>query len=39
MLYDAIYLASDVQMKKQSGRKALVVLTDGVDRGSKETLF
>ena len=39
MLYDAIYLASDELMKKQSGRKALVVLTDGVDRGSKETLF
>ncbi|MGC2215500.1 MAG: VWA domain-containing protein [Silvibacterium sp.] len=39
MLYDAIYLASDELMKKQPGRKALVVLTDGVDRGSKETLF
>jgi VWFA-related protein len=26
-------------MKKQQGRKALVVLTDGVDRGSKETLL
>jgi len=25
-------------MKKQQGRKAIVVLTDGVDRGSKETL-
>ena len=25
-------------MKKQQGRKALVVLTDGVDHGSKETL-
>jgi VWFA-related protein len=37
-LYDAIYLASDDMMKKQQGRKALIVLTDGVDRGSKETL-
>jgi VWFA-related protein len=37
-LYDAIYLASDELMKPKSGRKALVVFTDGVDRGSKETL-
>jgi VWFA-related protein len=37
-LYDAIYLASSELMKKQQGRKALIVLTDGVDRGSKETL-
>ncbi|MGB9310243.1 MAG: VWA domain-containing protein, partial [Candidatus Acidiferrales bacterium] len=38
LLYDAVYLASNELMKKQQGRKALVVLTDGVDRGSKETL-
>jgi len=38
LLYDAIYLGSDELMKKQKGRKALIVLTDGVDRGSKETL-
>jgi VWFA-related protein len=25
-------------MKKQQGRKAIIVLTDGVDRGSKESL-
>lgn len=25
-------------MKKQQGRKALIILTDGVDRGSKESL-
>jgi VWFA-related protein len=37
-LYDAIYLASDEVMKKQEGRKALVVFSDGVDRGSKMTL-
>lgn len=37
-LYDSIYLASDELMKKQQGRKALIVLSDGVDRGSKETL-
>ena len=38
LLYDSIFLASDELMKKQQGRKALIVLTDGVDRGSKETL-
>jgi len=37
-LYDAIYLASNELMKKQSGRKALFILSDGVDRGSKESL-
>ncbi len=38
LLYDAIYLASDEVIKKQQGRKALIVLSDGVDEGSKETL-
>ena len=37
-LYDAIFLAADELMKNQSGRKAIVVYSDGVDRGSKETL-
>ena len=34
-LYDAILLASEELMAKQKGRKAVVVLTDGRDRGSK----
>ena len=38
LLYDAVFLASDELMKKQQGRKALIVLSDGVDHGSKETL-
>jgi len=38
LLYDAVYLASNELMKKRQGRKALIVLSDGVDRGSKETL-
>jgi VWFA-related protein len=38
LLYDAIFLASDELMNKQQGRKALIILSDGVDRGSKETL-
>jgi VWFA-related protein len=37
-LYDAIYLSSDELMKPKDGRKALVVFSDGVDRGSKETM-
>jgi VWFA-related protein len=38
-LYDAIFLASDELMKKQHGRKALILLTDGVDEGSKTSLY
>jgi VWFA-related protein len=38
LLYDAIYLAANDEMKKQQGRKAIFVLSDGEDRGSKETL-
>jgi len=37
-LYDAIFLASDELMRPKDGRKALVVFSDGVDRGSKESL-
>jgi len=37
-LYDAVFLASDELMSKQQGRKALIILSDGVDIGSKETL-
>ncbi len=37
-LYDAAFLAGDELMAKQKGRKALILLTDGNDRGSKETL-
>ncbi len=38
LLYDAVFLASDELMSKQLGRKALVILSDGVDHGSKETM-
>ena len=37
-LYDSVLLASDELMRKQHGRKALILLTDGVDNGSKVTL-
>ena len=38
MLYDAVLLASDELMKKQHGRKAVIVLSDGVDTGSKVSI-
>jgi VWFA-related protein len=38
ILYDAVYLGSDDLMKRQQGRKAMIVLSDGVDTGSKTTL-
>jgi VWFA-related protein len=38
LLYDAVYLASNELMKKQPGRKAVIILSDGVDRRSKESL-
>jgi VWFA-related protein len=37
-MYDAVLLASDELMKKQTGRKALILLSDGVDNGSKVSL-
>jgi VWFA-related protein len=37
-LYDAVLLASDELMRKRQGRKALILLTDGVDNGSKVPL-
>jgi hypothetical protein len=35
LLYDAIYLASDEKLSKEVGRKAMIILTDGEDQGSK----
>jgi VWFA-related protein len=37
-LYDSILLPSNEVMKNQQGRKALILLTDGVDNGSKVPL-
>lgn len=37
-LYDAVFLASDEITAKQQGRKALIILSDGVDQGSKVSL-
>lgn len=38
LLYDAVYLASKDKLRQESGRKAIVLLTDGQDEGSQETL-
>jgi len=35
VLYDAVYLASAEKLKQEVGRKVIVVITDGVDEGSK----
>jgi len=35
LLYDAVYLASHDQMAQQVDRKAMILLTDGVDQGSQ----
>ena len=35
LLYDAIYLASTEKLAKEVGRKAMIILTDGMDYGSK----
>lgn len=37
VLFDALFLASDELMSKQTGRKAIIILSDGGDNGSKET--
>jgi Ca-activated chloride channel homolog len=38
-LYDAIYLTLSEKMNRIDGRKAIVVLTDGVDTSSKQATF
>jgi VWFA-related protein len=36
LLYDAIYLASNDKLSNEVGRKAMIILTDGQDQGSRE---
>lgn len=38
VLYDAVLEASNGVMKDRTGRKALIVMSDGVDEGSENTL-
>jgi VWFA-related protein len=35
LLYDAVYLASNEKLAKEVGRKAMILLTDGEDQGSR----
>lgn len=38
VLYDAVYLASNEKLTSETGRKALILLTDGEDQGSRNKL-
>jgi VWFA-related protein len=38
LLYDAVYLAAHDKLSQEAGRKVLVLLTDGGDQGSQETM-
>jgi VWFA-related protein len=38
LLYDAVYLASHDKLAQEVGRKAMILLTDGQDQGSQETM-
>ena len=38
LLYDAVYLAANDKLRQEAGRKVLVLLTDGGDQGSQETI-
>ncbi len=35
ILFDAVFLASDEKLRQEVGRKAMVLITDGVDTGSR----
>ena len=35
VLYDAVYLAASDRLQKEVGRKAMVLITDGMDQGSR----
>jgi VWFA-related protein len=37
-LYDAIYLAANEKLSREVGRKAMIIMSDGVDEGSKVRL-
>jgi VWFA-related protein len=38
LLYDAVYLAAHDKLRQEAGRKILIILTDGEDQGSQETI-
>ena len=38
LLYDAVFLAAHDKLRQEAGRKVLILLTDGGDQGSQETI-
>jgi VWFA-related protein len=38
LLYDAVYLAANEKLSRETGRKAIILLTDGEDQGSRVKL-
>jgi len=38
VLYDAVFLAADEKLRSEVGRKVIVVITDGVDEGSRKRI-
>jgi len=38
LLFDAVYLAANEKLRPEAGRKVLILLTDGGDQGSQETV-
>lgn len=38
LLRDAVYLAANEKLANEVGRKAMIILTDGQDQGSRETI-
>jgi VWFA-related protein len=38
LLYDAVYLATHDKLQQETGRKAVIILSDGEDQGSTEKL-
>ncbi len=38
ILFDAVFLAADEKLKSEVGRKAVVLITDGVDTGSRKKI-
>jgi VWFA-related protein len=38
VLFDAVYLAAAEKLKREAGRKVIVIITDGVDTGSRVSI-
>jgi len=38
VLYESVYLAANDKLKSEVGRKVIVIITDGVDEGSRTTM-